>query len=866
MLLEDTNIEEGHGVRPTLTYTPSSSIRLASSETSPPLLRFICFSPDGKYIAGAFDLKIMVWKQSLSEDAGSIAENWTVVSDYPLEGGGVEDALCCMSWAKSGVLLAGATTGDVLVVKVTEAGTSVHIFLAAEKPIKHLALNKDKSHLTIVAGDADTTIWKAGFPPVPPGTVSEEQWDQIQKVPTPEIQYPPDENLEVTFVGWKETDGDVVILAYLHHGVRSWNIRDQKLVTVLDLDTVIYAGALSPDGRYFSVPNRKSTFDIFDLKTKEKLNRLHDPDDATSNTHLSQRNRPGLFVHEGRYFIGAGLGKVNLWQVAGNIRVQRLSLSMSTIFISNTTPLPSQLSAESLYTVGETFSHSAVTLLAISDTDTASCLKGEIRVAACTQGPEQVITIWKARTLGNSPITKIIENRHESPEILGESNRSRSLSIWLAVFCAVLLSSLLSGCPPSRKPKPLARAVPMWTPDRSLSAAGSHTPLTSPPSRKPKPLARAVPMWTPDRQDRTPAARDTTSPSPNTVLLAAKSLSISANSRSSPVTAGAGLDIGRLLRERDKADHELKKARQREKYAMTQTKARAPLWTEARCEAVVALTAEYREDARLKRMAYDEAKRMEVYGHMSGDAGRLQGPEDDHRSEVESVGGNEASRNHHEENEDQDINEDSDDEGVNGEVDEDFDEEAADEEVDEEEADEEVDEEEADEEVDEERFEEETDEGADEERFEEETDEEVDEARSGEDVDEEGADDGDIGEDDGGEGAHGGSADEGKTFLGLLRSDYAEAQHQLKLARGRERYARKLFNANHHKWSSERVEEVAKNTNWYERDAERKRKRLEKAMKENKGRGSQNDETGLHRTPPSLYGSARTQRRVLSRT
>lgn len=420
---EETRIEPdssppGHTI---MKYIPAASIPLPlEQEVSPPLLRHLSFSSSGKFLAGSFVLKLCIWTVAVSKADGREIETWTLMTEYPLEGG-PDDEISYMAWAKPDVLLAGATTGDVLVISMKAEGTSAHVFLASKQPVRYLALNKHSTHLAIVSGDNYATVWTV----VPKNTeeslhsepdIANELWELKYNIPGPVIHYQSDEDIEVTFIGWNEADPNLLVLAYLHHGVRSWDLRTQRLSTLLDLDNVIYAGALSPDGRYFSVPNRKSAFDIFDLKTKERLSRLCDPDLTNVNAHQSLRNRPGRFVHEGRYFIGAGLGKVNLWHVGVNLRAQRLSL-------------------------GDGLSQSDVTLLAVSDTDATP--SNDIRVAACTQGPLQEIVIWKARPHGRASKINISFIPDDFARSLPFTGSSASLLVLLS--CLLCVWCIYSG-------------------------------------------------------------------------------------------------------------------------------------------------------------------------------------------------------------------------------------------------------------------------------------------------------------------------------------------------------------------------------------------------------------------------------------
>jgi WD40 repeat protein len=131
---------------------------------------------------------------------------------------------------------------------------------------------------------------------------------------------------------------------------RKWDVDSRQYRCLLTLDKVYVftflsdsslnsnypprpRGALSPDGRHFAIPNRKGTFDIYDLLSRDKLDWLNDPDLEEDQKNTGLRTRPGAFIHGGRYFLGASFGRVNIWNTAHNIRGQRLSLGTFFLFV-----------------------------------------------------------------------------------------------------------------------------------------------------------------------------------------------------------------------------------------------------------------------------------------------------------------------------------------------------------------------------------------------------------------------------------------------------------------------------------------------------------------------------------------------------
>ncbi|KAJ3510980.1 hypothetical protein NMY22_g15799 [Coprinellus aureogranulatus] len=347
MTTTDTHIlPHGDLVRPFIAYRKVNTVGLFKHTDSSPLLRALAFSPDGTSLGGAFDQRVVIWRvEQIEDDAvpGGL-ERWTSSFILCLDDT-VEEELSFFAWTKTGFLLIGSTCGSVKVGCFSGMG-----FQATSHPIKFLALHDRGSFLAVAAGNSELTVWNS----------TEDGWQYVDalRIPNEALRLSRDRE-EVTFVGWKESGHEnVLVVAYLNHGILSWNIDAMKCTTLLHLDR-IWSAALSPDGRHIAVSGKRGSFQIFDLETKIKVSTLMEPEDEPQGGPRTAAS-PGQFIHEGQYFLGAGQGKANLWNALRSIRAQRLDLSAK-------------------------FAKSTDLLLAVSDTQLRKLQQRTVRIAAVQQ-------------------------------------------------------------------------------------------------------------------------------------------------------------------------------------------------------------------------------------------------------------------------------------------------------------------------------------------------------------------------------------------------------------------------------------------------------------------------------------------------
>lgn len=102
-----------------LTWSYVESFRLSlDASPSPPLVRAIALSPCGEFLATGYRNKVVIYRHSITTVGGQEIESWTIQGTQQLDGD--DEELTCMVWAQGGVLMYGATSGDVVLVEIGE--------------------------------------------------------------------------------------------------------------------------------------------------------------------------------------------------------------------------------------------------------------------------------------------------------------------------------------------------------------------------------------------------------------------------------------------------------------------------------------------------------------------------------------------------------------------------------------------------------------------------------------------------------------------------------------------------------------------------------------------------------------------------
>ncbi|TEB18738.1 WD40 repeat-like protein [Coprinellus micaceus] len=297
---------------PRLAYRKVNIHGLFKHKHSDPFLRAIAFSPDGALLGGAFDRRVIIWRlEKAGEDHSPGGfEEWAPTVVFSLDDN-TDEEISFFSWTNTDFLLIASTSGDVKIGQFSKG------FQVSAHPIKSMALHQNGALLALAAADNELTGWQAN---------RGGDWEYVSHLRQPDHQRGScsDGRLGLTHIAWKESEDRVLVVTHLNHGIFAWDMASMECRTLLNQDKVL-AATLSPDDRYIAIPGRHSTFQIFDLETKIKANTLAEP--ADEKVGLMRTSAcPGQFVHDGQYFLGAGLGKINIWNAKHSIRAQRLDL------------------------------------------------------------------------------------------------------------------------------------------------------------------------------------------------------------------------------------------------------------------------------------------------------------------------------------------------------------------------------------------------------------------------------------------------------------------------------------------------------------------------------------------------------------
>lgn len=105
---------------PILRYQDICTIPLnAENSIASPLLRALALSPDGRYLGGAFDRYVTIWRlKDNQEDGEDKPEEWTEILTYRIDERSISEEITCLSWMSTGHVLIGSNIGDVKIVVV----------------------------------------------------------------------------------------------------------------------------------------------------------------------------------------------------------------------------------------------------------------------------------------------------------------------------------------------------------------------------------------------------------------------------------------------------------------------------------------------------------------------------------------------------------------------------------------------------------------------------------------------------------------------------------------------------------------------------------------------------------------------------
>jgi hypothetical protein len=86
-----------------------------------PLLRALALSPDGQYVAGAFDRHATIWRfMEREDDDDNDKEHLKEALIYRIDQRSALEEITCLFWMKTGQILIGSSVGDVKIVIIND--------------------------------------------------------------------------------------------------------------------------------------------------------------------------------------------------------------------------------------------------------------------------------------------------------------------------------------------------------------------------------------------------------------------------------------------------------------------------------------------------------------------------------------------------------------------------------------------------------------------------------------------------------------------------------------------------------------------------------------------------------------------------
>ncbi|KAI6122950.1 WD40-repeat-containing domain protein [Pisolithus thermaeus] len=155
------------------------------------------------------------------------------------------------------------------------------------------------------------------------GTKSEVSlWDHSGSrtiTPPPSIAMNSNSEVIVTSLHWAWTkySDNTLLIAYLHHSILFWDVREAKIAHFFHLKMLVGAMHISPDGNTLVVSNLNSGFDIYCLNNCTLDRSILHPCHGCKI--------PVAFIHGGFAILsGSSLGQVSIWDVSSRTLLQVL--------------------------------------------------------------------------------------------------------------------------------------------------------------------------------------------------------------------------------------------------------------------------------------------------------------------------------------------------------------------------------------------------------------------------------------------------------------------------------------------------------------------------------------------------------------
>ncbi|KAI6121627.1 WD40-repeat-containing domain protein [Pisolithus sp. B1] len=204
-------------------------------------------------------------------------------------------------------LLCGLGNGVVILVTIATYITVMGFHTHDNLPVECLSI----SGSTVVTGaKSEVSLWDhSGNWWVSRGTIT----------PPPSIAMNSNSEVIMTSLHWAWTkySDNTLLIAYLHHGIFFWDVREAKIAHFFHLKMLVGAMHISPDGNTLVVSNLDSGFDVYHLNNCTLDGSILHP--------CHGHKIPVAFIHGGFAILsGSSLGQVSIWDASSRTLLQVL--------------------------------------------------------------------------------------------------------------------------------------------------------------------------------------------------------------------------------------------------------------------------------------------------------------------------------------------------------------------------------------------------------------------------------------------------------------------------------------------------------------------------------------------------------------
>ncbi|RPD60320.1 WD40 repeat-like protein [Lentinus tigrinus ALCF2SS1-6] len=264
----------------------------------------LAFNSDGSLLATAgLDGTLCIWNTS----------TWTLSDVYY-----AKNPIVSVAWYTANALICGLEDGVMSSVKITHvSGHWAHLY-----PVEWLAV---RDNLVASGAHRELSVWEWDTNGLA-GLVHLVKGFSLPGSDGKTGESEDDSEVLITGVFWAPT---MLVVAYLHHGIRLFDTEDWKNVANIDTQCMIVSSSLSPNGAYMAISDPARGFTIYDLDAAKAIRTFeHD-------IGGSERAVPVLFVHGGHAILsGSMVGRVNIWYINASFKLPYLPMPSEYIFTS----------------------------------------------------------------------------------------------------------------------------------------------------------------------------------------------------------------------------------------------------------------------------------------------------------------------------------------------------------------------------------------------------------------------------------------------------------------------------------------------------------------------------------------------------